>query len=133
MKIETLVFGLGVAFFATVATVYGVVTGWGEPVGATGLYLASGLAALIAGYLLVTSQRIDPRPEDDPDAEIAVGAGEIGSFAPYSWWPLPLGLASAAIFAGLAVGLWLSLIGVGFGAIALWGWVFEYYRGEHTH
>src|SRR6478736_2539366 len=28
---------------------------------------------------------------------------------------------------------WLVIIGFGLGALALSGWVFEYYRGEHAH
>ena len=31
---------------------------------------------------------MDPRPEDRKDGEIADGAGELGFFPPYSWWPL---------------------------------------------
>ena len=30
----------------------------------------------------------EPRPEDRMDGEIADGAGELGFFPPYSWWPL---------------------------------------------
>ena len=75
----------------------------------------------------------DPRPEDDPFGEIAQGAGAQGDFAPYSWWPLPVAVGAALTFAGLAVGWWLFLIGVGVGAIALVGWVFEFYRGEYAH
>ncbi len=31
---------------------------------------------------------MDARPEDRKDGEIAEGAGELGFFPPYSWWPL---------------------------------------------
>jgi hypothetical protein len=35
---------------------------------------------------------------------------------------------------GLAMGAWwLAIIGGGFGVVALSGWVFEYYVGEHAH
>ena len=35
---------------------------------------------------------------------------------------------------GVAIGAWwLVIIGVVLGAVALSGWVFEYYRGEHAH
>jgi hypothetical protein len=34
----------------------------------------------------------------------------------------------------VAIGAWwLLIIGVGLGALALSGFVFEYYRGEHAH
>ena len=42
--------------------------------------------------------------------------------------------ALAVIVYGTAIGAWwLLIIGVGLGALALSGWVFEYYRGEHAH
>jgi cytochrome c oxidase subunit IV len=133
MKVETWLFGAGAFFFAPIAIVYGFVTKWREPLGVTGLILTSGLTLMIALYLLITSRRIDPRPEDDPHGEIFQGAGEVGHFAPYSWAPLWLGLSCALIFAGLAVGPWLVLIGLAVTGPALILWVFEYYRGEHAH
>ena len=36
-------------------------------------------------------------------------------------------------FTGLAVGWWLVGIAAVFGGIALVGWVYEFYRGEHAH
>ncbi len=133
MKIETTLFASGAFFFAPLAVVYGIVTSWHEPVGASALFLTAGLALLIGLFFWITSRRIDPRPEDDANAEISDGAGEQGVFAPFSWWPLPLGFAAALVFAGLAAGWWLVGIGVVFGAIALVGWVYEFYRGEHAH
>lgn len=133
MKVETWLFSAGVFFFAPIAVIYGFVTKWQEPVGVVAIVLSAGLSLLIGFYLWWTSRRIDPRPEDDPTADISEGAGELGQFAPYSWWPLPLGLAGAMIFAGFAIGIWLSLIGLGLGAISLVGWVYEFYRGEHAH
>ena len=38
-----------------------------------------------------------------------------------------------ALVLGVAVGWWLFIIGMVFGAIALCGLIFEYYRGEHAH
>jgi hypothetical protein len=133
VKIETTLFGAGTFFFIPLAIIYGIVTSWHEPVGASALFLTGGLALLIGLFLWITSRRIDPRPEDDPSADISEGAGEQGVFAPYSWWPLPVGLAGALVFAGLALGWWLVGIGMVFGAIALVGWVYEFYRGEHAH
>jgi cytochrome c oxidase subunit IV len=133
VKVETWLFTAGALFFAPIGVVYGFATGWDEPVGVVGLFLTAGLAFLVGIYLFFTSRRIDPRPEDDPVGTIEEGAGELGEFAPYSWWPLPLGFGGAVIFLGLAVGWWLVFIGVGVGALALIGWVFEFYRGEHAH
>jgi hypothetical protein len=120
-------------FLAPVTVVYGYVTNWQEWVGVVGLFLSVGLCAMISAFLWVTSRRIDERPEDNPHAAVADGAGELGHFAPYSWWPLAGGLAAACLFAGLAVGWWLTFIGVGITGVATIGWVFEFYRGEHAH
>ena len=133
MKIETTLFGAGVVFFTPLAIIYGIVTSWHEPAGAAALFLTAGLALLVALYFWITGRRIDPRPEDDGNADISEGAGDQGEFAPFSWWPLPLAASGALAFAGLAVGWWLVGIAAVTGAIALVGWVFEFYRGEHAH
>ena len=44
-----------------------------------------------------------------------------------------LAFSAAVVFLGLAVGWWLVIIGVGFGALALIGWVYEYSRGPFAH
>jgi hypothetical protein len=133
VKVETLLFSSGVLFFSPIAIIYGIVTQWHEPVGVAALLLTAGLALLIGLYLFITARRIEERPEDDPYGEIRQGYGEQGVFAPYSWWPLPLAFGSALVFAGMAIGTWLFLIGLGVSTLALVGWVFEYYRGEHAH
>ena len=101
--------------------------------GTTALALTGGLAFLVGFYTLFTARRIDPRPEDSKDGEIADGAGELGFFSPHSWWPLPLALSTAVIGLGLVFGWWLVAVGVGLLALALVGFVFEYYRGAHAH
>jgi hypothetical protein len=89
---------------------------------------------MVTLYLGFHAAKMDPRPEDRKDAEIADGAGELGFFPPYSWWPLWCGLTLAVIVFSVAMGAWwLAIIGGAFGAIALSGWIFEYYRGEHAH
>ncbi len=133
MKIEYMLFVAGAVFFFPLALVYGWLTQWDEQVGVVGILLAGALAALIASYLWVTSRRIDERPEDDVYGEIAEGAGEQGFFPPHSWWPLAVGAAVAVVFLGLAVGVWVFLIGFVASMLALVGWVFEYYRGVHAH
>jgi hypothetical protein len=92
------------------------------------------LVAMITLYLGFHAARMDPRPEDRKNAEIADGAGELGFFPPYSWWPLWCGATLAVMVYGLAIhAWWLFIIGVFLGALALCGLVFEYYRGEHAH
>jgi hypothetical protein len=81
-------------------------------------------------YFWLVSRRIDPRPEDDPDAEMTDGAGEVGFFSPGSYWPF--GLALAALVAGLGLVYWqVWLIAAGIIGVlgATGGLLFEYYTG----
>jgi hypothetical protein len=133
VKIEAWLFIALAPFFAIVATVYGFMGDWHEPVGYLGLYLTAGLSLMIGGYLWFTARRLGPRPEDRVDAEIHEGAGEQGMFSPWSWWPLVLGLGAASGFMGLAVGWWIVYIAVGLTTVAIIGWVYEYSRGDHAH
>lgn len=133
MKVESYLFLGGAPLFLVFAIVYASVTGWNEPVGAAALFLTFGMSLLIGAYLAYTARHIDARPEDNPYGEIAEGAGELGEFAPYSWWPLCIAASGVGLFAGVAIGWWLVAIGALFAAISVVGWVFEFYRGEHAH
>jgi hypothetical protein len=132
MKLETKLFLYGVLFFVPVGLIYAAWSG-GEAVGTVGIPLVGGLVGMIGAYFALLARRIDARPEDDPYGEIAEGSGELGEFAPYSWWPLAAAGGAALLFAGLAIGWWLVFIGVGFSALGVIGWVYEFYRGEHAH
>ncbi|WP_125612158.1 cytochrome c oxidase subunit 4 [Specibacter cremeus] len=133
MKIESWLFMLMGVFFIPVGIVYGFMVNWMEPVGFLGIFLLCGLSFMIGLYLNYTGKRVGPRPEDRVDAEIHEGAGEQGHFSPWSWWPFSLGIACATGFLGLAVGWWIVIIGAGFAAVAIIGWVYEYSRGDHAH
>jgi hypothetical protein len=104
-----------------------------DPTGTTALALSVGLAFLTGFYLLFTGRRLPPRPEDDPEGEIAEGAGELGFFSPHSWWPLYVGMAAGLAALGVAIGWWLFLIGLLFTFLTVIGFVFEYYRGIYAH
>ena len=132
MKFETRLFVYMTPFFLVVTVVYAI---WsrGEPVGTAGMLMLAGLVGMIGFYLGNVSRKIDARPEDDPYAEVSAGAGDQGTFSPWSWWPLVLGLAAAISFASLAIGWWLLGIGAVVGVIGLVGWVFEFSRGQHAH
>lgn len=132
MKLEAKLFLYGALFFVPVGLIYAVWSG-GESVGTIAIPLVGGLVLMIGGYFALLSRRIDARPEDDEHAEIADGAGEVGTFAPWSWWPLVIAAAAALAFASLAVGYWLLVIAVPLGVVGLIGWVFEFSRGQHAH
>lgn len=131
MKVEAWVFGLVALFFALVGPAYWYSSG--DPTGTSALVMTAGLALLVTFYLGFHANKMDPRPEDRKEAEVVDGAGELGFFPPYSWWPLWCALALAVCVLGVVFGWWLFIIGAGLGSIALTGWVFEYYRGEHAH
>lgn len=133
MKPEYKLFGILAVFFFLVGTIYGLVTQWDEPVGFVTLYLSAGLGLMIAFFLWRTAAKLPPRPEDNLDGEIEDAAGNYGAFTPYSWWPLWLALSASIIFLGVAVGMWIAALGVLVGLVALIGWVFEHYHGEHAH
>ena len=133
MRVESGLFIYLTPFFLVVGTVYGFFAEWSEPVGFLALYLTGGLSGVIGAYLAFTGQRVGARPEDRPDAEMHENAGEQGHFAPWSWWPLVLGLAAAVGFLGLAVGFWILYIALVLTIAGLIGWVFEYSRGDHAH
>lgn len=131
MKVEAWVFGANAVFLGIVTPIYWIMSE--DPTGTSALVMATGLAALVAFYLGFHGRRMDARPEDRKEAEIVEGAGELGFFPPYSWWPLWCALALSVCVLGVVFGWWLFLIGVAAGSMALTGWVFEYYRGEHAH
>ena len=131
MKVETWIFGGCSLFFLLVGPAYWFITE--EPTGTTALVMTLLLTSLITFYLGFHARKMDPRPEDRKDAEIADGAGELGFFPPYSWWPLWCGACLAVIVLGVVIGWWLVIIGGVLGTVALSGWIFEYYRGVHAH
>ena len=88
---------------------------------------------LVGFYVLFTGRRLPKRPEDDSQAEIEEGTGELGFFSPHSWWPLFVGLAAALAAVGVAIGWWLFLIGALALVLSVIGFVFEYYRGLYAH
>ena len=131
MKVEALIFNLITVFCFTAATVYGF---WArEPIGTTALALSGGLTLLVGGFFWFVSRRIDPRPEDRKDAEIAEGAGELGFFPPASYWPF--GLAVSAAIMGLGVAffyVWLMVIGAAALVVTIGGLLFEFYVGQNA-
>ncbi len=132
MKIETKLFFGIMLFFGPVALIYGFWTKWTEPIGVVALTLTALLFALIGFYLWRTGKELPFRPEDNLHGEIADAEGDYGYFVASSWTPLWLAGAGAVMFAGLAVGWWLFIIGALLGVIAVVLWVFESFSGEYS-
>ena len=111
MKIQGRMFVWLSVFVLVIAIVYGV---WSkEPAGTTALFLVFGLCTMIGFYLGFTARRVDAGAQDDKEADVADDAGELGFFSPHSWQPLMLAVGGSLAFLGI-----------------IFGWVFEYYRGE---
>lgn len=131
MRVEGLIFVVVMLFFLIVTPIYWFMSE--DPTGTTALTLTFGLAALVSFYLLITSRKVYPRPEDRPDGEVEELAGEYGFFSPHSWWPLAGAASGTIVFAGLVFGWWLFIIGAAMGTISVLGMVFEHYRGDFAH
>ena len=89
MRIEARLFEILTALFIVVSIAYGVLTatfrGEVEWAGTTALVLTGGLTLIIGTFFRFVARRLDTRPEDYEDADIADGAGELGFFSPHSW------------------------------------------------
>jgi hypothetical protein len=127
VKVEGLLFAALAAFLGAITLVYWLLSR--DPTGTTALGLSGGLAFIVGYYLLFTARRMEARPEDRPDAEIAEGAGEVGFFSPHSWWPMLLAGAFSIVGMGLIFGPFLMVIGIGAIGIAVFGFTMEYYLG----
>jgi cytosine/uracil/thiamine/allantoin permease len=135
MKAEWRLFGFLTAFVAVVTPIYAWWThqnsGHVEWVGTVALILTGTLCLMCAAFFLIVTRRIDPRPEDRPDAEIVEGAGELGFFSPGSYWPF--GIAAAAFVTALGLvymQVWLIATGIASVLLASGGLLFEYYTGS---
>ena len=137
MRVEAWIFGSLTIFFALVTPAYWLITmdasGTPEITGTAALILTFFLSLMISGYFALIARRIDPRPEDKKEGEIAEGAGELGFFAPHSKWPLFVSMTFVLVALAPIFGWWLAILGFCFGALTLSGLVYEFYRGDHAH
>jgi Cytochrome c oxidase subunit IV len=132
MKVESRIFEIVTAFFFLAAIVYTVLAR--EPVGIAALFLTGGLALIIGTYFRFISRRLDGRPEDNPEAEVSDGAGDVGFFSPGSYWPIAVAASAALCGVGLAFFyVWLLVIGGVLLLLAVGGLVFEYHIRPADH
>lgn len=126
MKVEARLFDITTTFFIVSAIVYGF---WSkEPVGTVALILTGGLSLIIGSYFHFVARRVARRPEDNPDAEISDGAGEVGFFSAGSYWPVTLAASAGVSALALAFWqVWLLVIGLVLVLMAVGGLVFEYH------
>ncbi|RZT86985.1 cytochrome c oxidase subunit IV [Pseudonocardia sediminis] len=132
MKIESRIFELCTGFFFLCAIVYTILAG--EAVGVSALFLTGGLSLIVGTYFRFVSRRLEERPEDNAEAEVSDGAGEVGFFSPGSYWPVMMAGAAALVGIGLAFFyVWLIVIAGILLLGAIGGLVFEYHIRPADH
>jgi cytochrome c oxidase subunit IV len=100
--------GIGV-FFGIIGVVY-----WFTSYENAGFLMLMGsmlLGLLPGSYYLWWSYKMKPQPDDDPNAEMADGAGTIETFPGSSIWPFVLGMGAMFTVLTFVFGLWLAPIG----------------------
>ncbi|PZP19340.1 MAG: cytochrome C oxidase subunit IV [Kocuria rhizophila] len=118
MKVTANIFWIIGLFFIAAGLLYGFWSEWTEWAGIPAILAVGAMSWMIAWYLRATDKKFGLGPSDDEDGEITDYAGTYGTFAPWSWWPLGLGLACAIIVTG---------------AYFTFGWVYEFSRGKYAH
>jgi len=132
MKVESRIFDIVTIFFFVAAIAYTVLAR--EVVGVVALFLTGGLSLIISTYFRFVSRRLEERPEDNPEAEISDGAGDVGFFSPGSYWPIAVAGSAALVGIGLAFFyVWLLVIAGVLLLFTVGGLVFEYHIRPADH
>ena len=132
MRVESRIFEILTVFCFVCAVVYGVLSG--EQVGIVALTLTGGLTLIVGTYFRFVARRLDERPEDNPEAEVSDGAGDVGFFSPGSYWPIAVAGSVAFMGIGLAIYQWWAIVtGMVAVIVAVCGLVFEYHKGPEAH
>ena len=88
---------------------------------------------MVSLYLGFHAAKMDPRPEDRKDGEIADGAGELGFSRPTPGGRCGVPWRSAVCVFGIGDRRVVAVHHRRRPAHRAVGWIFEYYRGEHAH
>ncbi|HEY0815145.1 MAG TPA: cytochrome c oxidase subunit 4 [Pseudonocardia sp.] len=132
MHVEARLFEYLTAFFFVAAIAYTVLSH--EPAGSAALFLTGGLGLIVSTYFRFVARRLEDRPEDDPDAEVSDGAGDVGFFSPGSYWPITLAASAALVGISLAFFfIWALVISGVLLLISIGGLVFEYHLRPSDH
>jgi len=127
MKIEAkMLIGL-VLFFGAMCAVY---WNWSlENAGGVMMFAGMLLCFLPGSYYYWWSRRMKERPEDNPNATQAEGAGVIDTFPGSSIFPFVLGMGAFFTVLSLVFGLWLLVPGLGLAGWSFLGGISEGRRG----
>ena len=132
MRTESRIFEILTIFFFAVAVIYLLIAH--EPAGTAALFLTGGLSLIVGTYFRFVSRRLELRPEDNPEAEVSDGAGDVGFFSPGSYWPFGLALSVALLAISMAfMYFWAITISAVILLISVGGLVFEYHARPSDH
>lgn len=127
MKVEAKILLFLGLFFGVMCAVY---WRWSiEDAGGVMMFAAMLLCFLPGSYYFWWSRRIKDRPEDNPHATTAQGAGVVGAFPGSSIWPFTLGAGAYFIVMALVFGVWFLVPGLFLFVWALFGATAEGRRG----
>jgi cytochrome c oxidase subunit IV len=99
--------GIG-AFFGAIGIVYWF---FSYEDGGFLMLIGSTLLGLFPGsYYLWWSYHMKVQADDDPEADVAEGAGDVGSFPASSIWPFILGMGALFTTLTFVFGLWMAPI-----------------------
>lgn len=110
MRLETILWGGLVVYFAAIGVIYIVVGG--DPAGTSLLLTATALGGLIAGWTWRWGRRHGERPEDRADTDASDATGLVGVYPTESLRPVALAIGFTAVFLGVALGSWMSMVGL---------------------
>ena len=110
MRLEAILWTLVLLFYVIIGVAYLLIGGATE--GVVLLLGAAALGGLVAGWTWDWTRNHDQRMEDRADTDASDLTGLVGVYPTASLRPLALALGMAAVFLGVALGSWLSMIGL---------------------
>ncbi len=110
MKLEAILWTGVTVYFAVIGLIY--LSVGGDATGVSLLLIATGLGGLIAGWTWNWSRHHDQRVADRADVDAVDQTGVVGVYPTASLRPIALAAGVTAVMVGIAIGSWLSMIGV---------------------
>ncbi len=110
MRLEAILWSVVVVYFAAIGVIYSAFGG--EPAGIALLLAAAALGGLIAAWTWDWTRRNAPRVEDQADTDASDLSGIVGVYPTTSLRPIALAVGTSCLVLGVALGSWLSMIGL---------------------
>lgn len=110
MRVEAILWTAVTAYFAAIGLIY--LSVGGDATGVALLLIATGLGGLVAGWTWHWTRRHDQRVEDRGDVDAIDNTGVVGVYPTASLRPIALAAGTTAVLVGVAIGSWLSMIGI---------------------